>query len=102
MRLDPKQAALVVIDPQVDFMSPKGLAWPWVGESLTGHNVVQNLHRLFMTSKQAGMTVAISPQHYYPWDHDWTFQGPLELFQHKNVIRSQGPLYAQWFRKFRR
>ncbi len=93
MRLDPKRAALVVIDPQVDFMSPKGLAWPWVGESVTEHNVVQILHQLFMASKQAGMTVAISPHHYYPWDHDRKVQGPLELFQRKNgIFDRKGPI----------
>jgi len=93
MRLDPKRAALVVIDLQVNFMSPKDLAWPWVGESVTEHNVVQILHRLFMASKQAGMTVAISPHHYYPWDHDWKVQGPLELFQRKNgIFDRKGPI----------
>jgi hypothetical protein len=33
MALDVTRAALVVVDPQIDFMSPKGLAWPVVGES---------------------------------------------------------------------
>lgn len=99
MRLDPKRAALVVIDLQVDFMSPKGLAWPWLGESVTEHNVVQNLHRLFMASKQAGMTVAISPRHYCPWDHDWKVQGPLELFQHNNrIFDRKGPYTLDGFK----
>jgi hypothetical protein len=61
--------ALVVIDPQIDFMSPKGLTWPIVGESVTEHNVVSNLDRLFGPAKKAGITVAISPHYYYRWDH---------------------------------
>ncbi|MEZ5833410.1 MAG: hypothetical protein R3D05_19735, partial [Dongiaceae bacterium] len=76
MKLDPSRAALVVIDPQIDFMSPKGKAWPVVGESVTEHNVVPNLGRLFQAAKAAGIVVAISPHYYYHWDHTWKIQGP--------------------------
>ena len=82
MKLDASRAALVVIDPQIDFMSPKGKAWPVVGESVMEHNVVPNLGRLFEACKRAGIVVAISPHYYYPWDHTWKIQGPLEVFQH--------------------
>ena len=94
MRLDVKRAALVVIDPQIDFMSPKGLAWPVVGESVTEHNVIPNLVRLFEAAKAADITVAISPHHYYPWDHTWKVQGPLEIFQHKIGIFDRKDPYA--------
>lgn len=43
MTLDLARTALVVIDPQIDVMSPKGLAWPAVGESVTENNLVPNL-----------------------------------------------------------
>jgi nicotinamidase-related amidase len=86
MKLDASRAALVVVDPQIDFMSPQGKAWPVVGESVTEHNVVPNLGRLFEAAKAAGMVVAVSPHHYYPWDHDWKIQGPLEVFQHQAAI----------------
>jgi isochorismate hydrolase len=62
MTLDLERSALVVIDPQIDFLSPKGAAWPVLGESVTEHKTVQNLARLFKASKNAGITVAISPQ----------------------------------------
>lgn len=35
MRLDLRHTALVVIDPQIDFMSPKWASWSIVGESVT-------------------------------------------------------------------
>jgi nicotinamidase-related amidase len=99
MKLDVSRAALVVIDPQIDFMSPKGLAWPVVGESVTEHNVVPNLGRLFAAAKQAGITVAISPHWYYHWDHTWKVQGPLEVFQHKlGIFDRKGPLTTEGFR----
>jgi nicotinamidase-related amidase len=99
MALDVTRAALVVVDPQIDFMSPKGLAWPVVGESVTEHNVVSNLGRLFEAAKKAGITVAISPHYYYHWDHTWKVQGPLEIFQHKiGIFERKGPYAVDGFR----
>jgi len=99
MVLDVKRAALVVIDPQIDFMSPKGLAWPVVGESVTEHNVVPNLGKLFEAAKAAEIAVAISPHYYYHWDHTWKVQAPLEIFQHKiGVFDRQGPYTLDGFR----
>lgn len=82
MKLDIAHAALVVIDPQIDFMSDKGKAWAVVGESVTEQNLVANLLRLFKAAKAADITVAISPHYYYPHDHAWQIQGPAEQFQH--------------------
>jgi nicotinamidase-related amidase len=99
MKLDPSRAALVVIDPQIDFMSPRGKAWPVVGESVTEHNVVPNLGRLFEAAKAAGIVVAISPHYYYQWDHMWKIQGPLEVFQHQiGLFDRKGPYTLDGFR----
>src|SRR5262245_22866642 len=46
MKLDLERTALVVIDPQIDFLSQKGAAWPVLGASVTEQNVVSNLARL--------------------------------------------------------
>jgi nicotinamidase-related amidase len=99
MKHDLHRVALVVIDPQIDFLSPNGGAWPVLGESVTEHKTVQNLARLFEASKRAGITVAISPHYYYPHDHTWRFGGPLELFQHRlGVLDRRGPLTLEGFR----
>ncbi len=82
MVLNVKRAALVVTDPQVDFLSPKGVTWGVVGESVKQHNTVANLRRLFEAAKQADMTVAISPHYYYPTDKGWKFEGALEKLMH--------------------
>jgi nicotinamidase-related amidase len=82
MELNVKRAALVVSDPQVDFLSPKGVTWGVVGESVQQHNTVENLRRLFEAAKQANMTVAISPHYYYPTDKGWKFEGALEKLMH--------------------
>lgn len=81
--LDLKAAALVVVDPQNDFLSPDGVSWPFFGESITENNTVSNIERLFAAAKAADITVAISPHYYYPCDHHWHFGGPLELAMHQ-------------------
>src|SRR5262245_4107294 len=83
MKLDPKRAALVVIDPQIDFLSPKGGAWSILGESVTEQKTVQNLARLLESSKRAKITVAVSPHFYYPYEHTWKFEGVFDHIQHK-------------------
>jgi nicotinamidase-related amidase len=82
MTLDLARTALVVIDPQVDFLSPKGVAWGAVGESVRQHNVVDNIERLFKAAKRYGLTVAVSPHYYFPTDKGWKFEGALEKLMH--------------------
>lgn len=99
MLLDIARIALVVIDPQIDFMSPKGAAWAAVGESMTEQKLVPNLVRLFQASKRANITVAISPHYYYPFDHRWKFAAPVEVFQHKlGMFDRRSPLTLEGFK----
>ncbi len=44
---DRLREALVVIDPQNDFLSPEGAGWPVFGRSVTENNTVANLGILF-------------------------------------------------------
>jgi nicotinamidase-related amidase len=83
MVLDLKRTALVVTDPQIDFLSPDGVTWGVVGASVTEHNTVANLGKLFEAAKKIDMTVAISPHYYYPTDKGWKFEGALEKLMHK-------------------
>jgi nicotinamidase-related amidase len=82
-KLNKSQAALVVVDPQNDFLSPDGVTWPFVGESITENGTVPHLLELFKAAKAADITVAISPHYYYPADHAWEFAGPLEKLMHQ-------------------
>ena len=83
MKLDLSRAALVVTDPQIDFLSPEGVTWGVVGKSVTEHNTVNNIEALFQAAKAADITVAVSPHYYYPTDHGWKFEGALEKLMHK-------------------
>ena len=77
-----ENTALVITDPQIDFLSPKGVTWGVVGDSVTENDTVKNIGRLLNAAKERGMTVAISPHYYYPTDHGWKFGGPLEKLMH--------------------
>jgi nicotinamidase-related amidase len=98
MVLDLSRAALVVIDPQIDFLSPQGVSWPFFGDSITENGTVEHIGQLFKAAKQAGITVAVSPHYYYPCDHDWHFGGGLEKLMHNiGMFDRKGPLTLEGF-----
>ena len=75
---DRKDTALVVIDPQNDVLSEKGVSWGLVGDSVKENNTVENLARLFTAAKGQGFGVFISPHYLYPTDQAWQFGGAVE------------------------
>ena len=90
--------ALVVTDPQIDFLSPDGVTWGVVGNSVTEQNTVDNIDRLFAAAKSAGMEVFISPHYYYPHDHGWKFEGALEKVMHNiGMFDRKDPLSLEGF-----
>ncbi len=98
MKLDLSRAALVVTDPQIDFLSPDGVTWGVVGASVERNNTVENIERLFIAAKAAKITVAVSPHYYYPTDHGWRFEGALEKLMHKiGMFDRKGALTTEGF-----
>ncbi|GFM19668.1 MULTISPECIES: isochorismatase family protein [Mycobacteriaceae] len=78
MRLNAGTTAVVVIDPQIDVLSPAGRNWGAVGASVTENNTVANLAALMETAVGEGYPIVISPHYFYPSDSQWQFNGPLE------------------------
>jgi len=74
--------AIVITDPQNDFLSPDGVTWGLVGESVQKNGTVQNLETLFKLAKEKGIPVFVSPHYYYKHDHNWQFEGALEMAMH--------------------
>lgn len=96
--LDKKRAALVVVDPQVDFLSPNGVSWPFFGDSIIQNDTVRHIGQLFAAAKNAGFVVGVSPHYYYPTDHHWQFGGPLEKMMHNiGMFGRDGPLLIDGF-----
>jgi len=92
MEIDDR-TAIVITDPQNDFLSPKGVAWGVVGESVTENNTVQNIETLFKVAKENNIPVFISPHYYYPTDKGWKFEGALETLMHNiNMFDRTGQL----------
>ncbi len=77
-----EHTALVLTDPQNDFLSPDGVTWGVVGESVTENNTVENIETLLIVAKENDIPVFISPHYYYPTDKGWKFEGPLEVLMH--------------------
>jgi len=98
MEIDPENTALVLSDPQNDFLSPKGVTWGVVGESVTENHTVENIEQLLKTAKQNGILVFISPHYYYPTDYGWKFGGALEVLMHKiKMFDRKGELNLEGF-----
>ncbi|MEX0796078.1 MAG: cysteine hydrolase [Acidimicrobiia bacterium] len=90
--------ALVITDPQNDFLSPEGVTWGLVGESVTENNTVTNIQRLLQAAKTAGIPVFVSPHYYYPTDHGWQFGGTVEAMMHDiNMFDRSGQLDLEGF-----
>ncbi len=82
MEIDKDRTALVITDPQRDFLSEDGVVWAVVGESVQENNTVENLRQLMTTAHEVGIPIFISPHYYYPHDHSWNFGGALEKMMH--------------------
>ena len=100
MEIAAGRTALVVTDPQNDFLSPNGVTWGVVGKSVTENNTVENIEKLFRAAKANGIPVFISPHYYYPTDHGWKFEGALEVLMHNiGMFDRKGPLSLEGFEK---
>jgi nicotinamidase-related amidase len=78
MDFNKSDTALVVIDPQNDVLSEKGVSWGLVGASVKENSTVENIERLFKAAKEKGFGVFISPHYLYPHDQAWQFGGAVE------------------------
>ena len=98
MTIDPERTAVLITDPQNDFLSPDGVAWGVVGESVTKNNTVANIESLFKAAKANNLPVFVSPHYYYPTDHGWKFEGALEKLMHTiGMFDRKGALTTEGF-----
>ena len=96
--VDAGATAVVITDPQNDFLSPDGVAWPFVGASVEENHTVEHLAQLLKAAQDAGLPVFVSPHYYYPQDHKWAFAGAVEKMMHGiTMFDRAGPLSLDKF-----
>jgi len=98
MDINKNDTAVLVTDPQNDFLSEQGVTWQLVGDSVKENKTVENIERLFKAAKSNGVEVFISPHYYFPTDHLWKFGGTLENMMHQiNMFGRTGALSLEGF-----
>lgn len=98
MKVDRNNTALVITDPQNDFLSPKGAAWNLVKDSVAENHTIENIELLLKTAKENKFKVFVSPHWYYPYDQKWRFGGVLEHLMHDlKMYQRKSPLSLEGF-----
>jgi len=92
------RTALVVTDPQNDFLSPDGVTWGLVGKSVEANRTVEHIEALMKAAKASGIPVFVSPHYYYPSDDGWQFGGAVETMMHAiHMFERRGALTTDGF-----
>lgn len=76
--LDKARTAVVVTDPQNDFLRQDGKLYPLLADNLKDLGTVDNIARLMQASKQGGAHLAVDPLVYTALDGGWTRAGALQ------------------------
>ena len=98
MEINKNDTAVVITDPQNDFLSEKGVTWELVGDSVKENKTVENIERIVKAAKINGFEVFISPHYYYPTDHSWKFGGTVEKMMHEiKMFHRDGALSLDGF-----
>lgn len=99
LEIEVGRTAVVITDPQNDFLHENGVAWGAVGESAVENNTVANMVALMNAAVSTGTPLIISPHWYYPTDYGWTLKGgTLEKLMHDiHMYNRKGPLTLEGF-----
>jgi nicotinamidase-related amidase len=98
MDVNAQDTALVITDPQNDFLSEMGVVWGLVGDSVKENGTVEHLKQILKAAKDNDFDVFISPHYYFPTDHGWKFGGTVENMMHEiNMFDRSGALSLDGF-----
>ncbi|HEX4364983.1 MAG TPA: isochorismatase family cysteine hydrolase [Solirubrobacteraceae bacterium] len=79
MSINTERAALLLIDPQVDFLSPSSVVWDVIGEEVERVGVLGKLVRLRQAARAIELPVFYSPHYYADHEYDqWCHLNPLD------------------------
>lgn len=98
IQLDKKRTALLITDPQNDFLAEDGAAYGLVKENLEKVNTIENIDGLLKAAKKNGYQVFVSPHHYFPHDGGWLHRGALQGTIHDiDMFAVSEPITSQRF-----
>jgi len=76
--LDKAHTAVLITDPQNDFLSPAGKLYKLLADNLKELDTIDNIEKLMKTAKKTGVTLAVDPLVYTALDGDWVNAGALQ------------------------
>jgi nicotinamidase-related amidase len=96
-KLDLKSTALLIVDPQNDFLSEGGVVWDLVGKGVVETKVVEHLVELKKTAKEVGIPVFYSP-HYYSDEEfkSWMHLNPIDKMMFDRKMFRKGTWGAEF------
>jgi nicotinamidase-related amidase len=91
LEIDLDKTAIFITDPQNDFISEGGGAWPLVGENIISGKVVEHQIQLREAAKDAGIKVFYSPHMYTKMDYEnWSSLNGIDKIMFANKMFIQG------------
>ena len=76
--LDKAHTAVLITDPQNDFLREDGKLYPLLADNLKQLGTVANIEKLMKAAKKKGVALAVDPLVYTALDGDWTHAGALQ------------------------
>ncbi len=77
-KFDREHTAVLITDPQNEFLSEKGKLHKLLAENLAELGTVDNIEKLMVGTKKIGMTLAVDPLVYTELDGTWKNAGALQ------------------------
>ena len=95
---DRGRTALVITDPQNDFLADNGVAHALFADNLKQLGTIDNIEKLLRAAKKGGHLVFVSPHFYFPHDAEWKAPGALQAqLLSLGVFRRADPIDARTF-----
>lgn len=92
MNFNNKETALVLVDPQNEFLHEMGDGYKLAKEVIEENNTINNIISLLKVSNDGGYKVFVSPHYYYPHDYTWKFGTNGEHMMHQmRMFERKGP-----------
>lgn len=83
--IDDDSTGVLITDPQIDFLSPEGVAWEQVGDTVEENDVVEKLRRLRDAARDGNVPVFYSPHYFRDAEfEEWEKLNPIDEMMFEN------------------